>query len=302
MKPQSKKCGECGESFLCDAARGKCWCFDFAPVTPDPGADCLCPRCLSKRSRKISVQQPDKKKKAFTLVELLVVTAIIAILTGILLPSLARSKDSAKRIKCVNHLRQIGLASQMYWNDNDGKCFPFRVGPSTNGVIYWFGWLELDSPEGSRRFDPEQGALYSYLQGHGVEMCPSLNYSSGRFKLKANGATYGYGYNRFLYPPTSKPPPKIESILQPSQITLFADAAQVNDFQEPASPENPMLEEFYYVDSSTSYPNGHFRHTKKANVLFCDGHVGSETMEPDSLDLRLPKENVGRLRSEILVP
>ncbi len=37
-----------------------------------------------------------------------------------------------------------------------------------------------------------------------------------------------------------------------------------------------MLEEWYYVDTNTSYPNGHFRHNQKANVVFCDGHVGME--------------------------
>lgn len=120
--------------------------------------------------------------------------------------------------------------------------------------------------------------------------------------MKADGATFGYGYNWYLSPPTNKSGTKIESLRQPAQITLFADAAQVNDFQDPATPENPLVEEFYYVDTSTSYPNGHFRHTKKANVLFCDGSINSEQMVDGSLDSRLPQENIGRLRSEILLP
>jgi prepilin-type processing-associated H-X9-DG protein len=82
---------------------------------------------------------------------------------------------------------------------------------------------------------------------------------------------------------------------------LFADAAQVNDFQAPASPANPMLEEWYYVDTNTDYPNGHFRHDQKANVVFCDGHVDSEKPVPGSMDPRLPSQYVGRLRPEILV-
>ena len=61
-----------------------------------------------------------------------------------------------------------------------------------------------------------------------------------------------------------------------------------------------MIEEWYYIDDSASQPNGHFRHTQRANVVFCDGHVGVEQCVPRSFDPRMPSQHVGRLRDEIL--
>jgi prepilin-type N-terminal cleavage/methylation domain-containing protein/prepilin-type processing-associated H-X9-DG protein len=71
-------------------------------------------------------------KNGFTLIELLVVIAIIAILASMLLPALARAKESGKRIACVNDLRQLGLATQMYVDDHEGK-FPPRTISSAPG-------------------------------------------------------------------------------------------------------------------------------------------------------------------------
>jgi prepilin-type N-terminal cleavage/methylation domain-containing protein len=63
---------------------------------------------------------------AFTLIELLVVIAIIGVLAAILLPTLGRSKESGRRTSCLNNLRQLALAAQLYANDNDGQ-FPPRT-------------------------------------------------------------------------------------------------------------------------------------------------------------------------------
>ena len=66
----------------------------------------------------------NRGRTAFTLIELLVVIAIIAILAAMLLPALAKAKESGKRIACLNNLKQLSLAAEMYVNDNQGSYPP----------------------------------------------------------------------------------------------------------------------------------------------------------------------------------
>ena len=81
----------------------------------------------------------NRKQHGFTLIEMLVVIAVVAILAALLLPALSRAKSDAKRIQCIGNVRQINLVLQIYANDHDDEIAYF-----TNNMYYAYKDCLLD--------------------------------------------------------------------------------------------------------------------------------------------------------------
>ena len=226
-----------------------------------------------------------KRQRNFTLTELLIVIAVIAILAGMLLPALNSARSKAHAISCLSNLKQIGLIMNQY-ADAFNEYFPFATtwGTDLDGHPTWNRQL-LDAgfvktgPKGSY---PETEIPYGADSGglpYGIWRCPTVpphtHTSSGLVHYGMNSTFQPNGTPPFFVKRSSFPQIKPGIYRNTTEFLLMADNDAMDDsdttFAGVVYPANPPT----IANPASRARTIGYRHQGSANILFVDGHTGS---------------------------
>jgi prepilin-type N-terminal cleavage/methylation domain-containing protein/prepilin-type processing-associated H-X9-DG protein len=211
-----------------------------------------------------------KTRAGFTLIELLVVIAIIAILAGMLLPALARAKESARAKHCLGNLRQLGFAVRLYAEDNADEFPRSQHSAFAHGVMPWERTVAGYLGSGA--------ATWTNLLA-GVYHCPT----------DRRATPWSYGLNVYFelgeeddYMGRPQTWRRVSHVRLPTATILFGENASAADHIMP----------HFWIAPEDAADLASTRHAKRANYSFVDGHAAllrlKQVFQPPQTDLWNP--------------
>jgi prepilin-type N-terminal cleavage/methylation domain-containing protein len=245
------------------------------------------------------------REKAFTLIELLVVISIIALLVSIMLPALSRTRAVAKKIVCLNNLRNLGLGIEFYLQENNqifppdrdrANLMPLQIGQYVRNRPRWpwfidYGVGHVINPgkyASQEEFDQALEMDNDYF------VCPTMNNSEYARDIRNGSYGFNYQYLSCTRNNHCNFPNKATNVRSPMTTILFGDSrgAGIPHGQHAYCMDPPRMAVsrgstrfspaeagIVPIGGADRYSPASARHLSTASIVFMDGHTKAMTYE-----------------------
>ena len=231
----------------------------------------------SDSSRRLGERPFLRTQFGFTLIELVMVIAIVAVLAGLLLPALSRAKGRAQRMACASNLKQFAVGMQLYAADGGDFLPPNQDGQDIPlGQTWVEGWLGLPGPDCTNTLLLRRSLLGRYVSDTKVWQCPSAN-RAVKVAAVAQPRVRTVSLNCFLGSPVESPSARtflcLAEITQPSPSQTVAFLQERPDTINDGSFAMQWSFDEANPGSWVLRDKPEAAHDKGGKLSFSDGHV-----------------------------